>query len=209
MPKRRAMPLLVVLLAACAGNACGLLVDSDGLSDQRDAGSGDPDVGITKSNGPVDADGGASVDTGTDADADAGVVDDCPPPGDATECDGGTLWRGRCYWVPPGTLRRGEIAVACGSDSYPVTVTCAEEWAAIQSLGGVETAWLGNTVNQDQWAWPLGEPFAFTAWAPGHPIVGDGGDWCINWNKFSMLWQNEVACSATRMGICERGPRAQ
>ncbi len=182
--------------------ACTLLLGPS-LTSGEDADASP--AGDASTDAPPDA-----PSTAGDADApdDAGVPpgDTCPPAANEA-CDGGVSWRGRCYWTVPNT-RETDGTMECGrGGGYLATTTCAEEWQVLRNLVSGQDGWLGARRDGASWTWRTRERFAFEAWAVGHPLSpSDGGTDCINVNMTSLEWENDVACNATRLLLCERGP---
>lgn len=188
--------------------ACGLLFASEGFSGGDDGEEPTPagDAAVATDVGSPSPSPGADAGTGNDASTTA--RDGCPPPGDGV-CDGGSTWRGRCYWTVPNTRETDAVAACAQGGGYLVTTTCQDEWRFVRNLVSVEDAFVGARLAGETWTWRTGEPFAFDAWSSGHPLATtDGGFPCANIDKSSLRLENDVACHATRTLVCERGDLA-
>jgi alpha-tubulin suppressor-like RCC1 family protein len=70
------------------------------------------------------------------------------------------------------------VDLASGLEGHLATLTTAGEHALVSNAFTTTDAWIGAsqldaTSPQNAWAWVTGEPWSFTAWAPGNPD-GDG-----------------------------------
>ncbi|MBS0210775.1 MAG: protein kinase [Planctomycetes bacterium] len=88
----------------------------------------------------------------------------------------------RYRYVPSGPIRHREASNAAEAlGGHLATITSQAENDAVKSLFAVQLsnepqlAWLGGyrSLGETDWQWQNGEPWGFTAWAPGKPSKGN------------------------------------
>jgi hypothetical protein len=111
-----------------------------------------------------------------------------------------------CYWIPDVSQSFYESNVTCQlpPGGRLATVTSAAELSVIAShIEG--SAWIGaSALGNGDLAWLDGEPWEYTAWAPGEPSLV-GKKLCVKLGGPPVLFAMDD-CALPRAALCERGP---
>ena len=174
----------------------------DAISDARSDARSDATSGDAGTEDASTVDGAATGDAGAPKDATA----PCPE-------DGGTAWRGHCYFPTAGATTWSNTSAACASaGAHLATVASAEEQAVVTGAAKRAAAdlWIGlsrkggTPVAKSSFRWVTGEPVVFEAWAPADPNVAAAAGACVRVKSDGLWW--DLDCTTPFGGVCEREP---
>ena len=202
LPPRRTLWQATLMVAALASVRCSLLLDTSSLGDSTGPSAND----VTEE------------DASTDILADSAVVEASTVGADGRAAfpDGVSVWpeNGHGYLVvsslAPITWTAANAA-AQARGGHLATITSADEGEFVLSLmaahpeafKGGYGPWLGGLQHPEGkepdggWRWVTGEPWSFTAWAPGEPNEGRAGE------EFIDLYSEVIPRQATWSDVAD------
>jgi hypothetical protein len=148
---------------------------------------------------------GSAVDAGTPTDGSGGGGTDAVADGGCVEARS-MVFQGHCYFPTTARTNWTAASMACqAAGAHLVTITSAEEQAAVAPIVGTQDRWIGLSRPQNSlpfagsFVWVTAEPVMYTHWAQGEPNfsgecarIQQAGTWADN------------SCANTTTAICER-----
>jgi hypothetical protein len=226
-------------LSTCLASACSYDFDQFARSAGANSEGGAPDAaagGSDAQDASIDAfdaesdvsspsDAAPALDVGAEVGADAGDAASVPEaaPPDA-ESDGppviacsayqGVAYNGHCYYVVATAADEATAELACTATFHLVTITSAEEQAAVTSLATAAEYWIGLSEqaslytkrNEANFRWTTGEPYtpatSYRNWAPSEPSFPTYGDCVVM--RLSGQWASKECRGVQLPFVCER-----